>query len=410
MVGFVHPSLVEPGVRRQARSVHNDARILDAALDLADRVGWRGLTVAQVAAEAGLARPTVQARFEDHPAIAAGLWSALVAEPLRDALEGVVNACSQFGSLSAHNLWSALEPFARPAQELRVAAELLIVGRYQPTVGAAIASTLVPELDHWLATQPTPDDAVRAAVRAFGCILAFGLLVEVRRRPAEGVDFSVEMRYVVDAFNNLATPVTLPDAIADHLDRVANFDTGDDDLNDLLHATLEHVATEGYEAATVGHIAASTQHTTGFIFSRYASKRELFLDANRRYSEVASSLNEAFLRSVADRSSAGLAEAVTTRELMRPERRTVMTVALELYRLSWHDHDVAESIDAGYRDVLRQYAERTPEMSPAQHEAWMLMELARGNGPLVLAGLSDTAWDLPYDAVMVPLVEGINPH
>lgn len=33
---------------------------------------------------------------------------------------------------------------------------------------------------------------------------------------------------------------------------------------------------------------------------------------------------------------------------------------------------------------------------------WLVTELARGNGPLVLAGLSDTAWTLPYDVVMNP--------
>lgn len=399
--------LVAP--RRQARSLRNDARILDAALDLADRLGWRGLAVAHVAEVAGLSRPTVQSRFEDRPAIAEGLWSMLVVEPLRGALERVARACTQDGSLTAQTLWSVLEPFAHPTRELRVAAELLIVGRYEPTVGAAIASTLVPELERWL-DPSVRNDGVQAAIRAFACNLALGLLVEVRRHPAEGVDFSVEMANMAAAFNNPATPTALPTTTAFHLDRVANFDTGDDDVNHLLRATLEHVAHHGYEATTIARIAAtSARRTSGFIFSRYASKRDLFLDANRRYTEVASSLNEAFIQSVTAASSAGLAEAVTTRELMRPERRTVMNLSLEVYRLSWHDPEVVHAVDVGYEDIIRHYAAQQPEMTSAQHRAWLLMELARGNGPLVLAGLSDTAWMLPYDVVTVPLIDGTGP-
>lgn len=392
--------------QRQQRSVRNDARILEAALDLADRLGWRALTVARVAEEARVSRPTVMARFADRPAIAVGLWSALVAEPLHDALEEVARVCSLGPSLTATTLWSALEPFVHPNREMRAAAELLLVGRYELSLRAAISSTLVPELDQWLDAGRTQDDAAPAAVRAYAFNLALGLLIEVRRHPAEGLDFTIEMENMAAALSQPAEPIDLPATNARHLDQVANFDTGDDDLNDLLRATLEHVANHGYEAATITHIAADTERTAGFVFSRYSTKRELFLDANRRYSEVASSLNESFLLSVADATSAGVAEAVTTRELMRPERRTVMTVALELYRLSWHDPEVLIAVDAGYEDVLRQHAAQKPDLSPAQNRAWLLMELARGNGPLVLAGLSDTAWSLPFDVVTVPLVEG----
>jgi AcrR family transcriptional regulator len=394
--------------RRQARSVHNDLRILDAALDLTDRAGWKGLNVTQVAEVSGLSRPTVRARFTERPAIAVGLWSMRVVAPLTEALEQVVKACSQHEPLDATTLSAALGPFIHPSRELRAAAELLIVGRYEPTLGAAIATTLVPEIERWLDPRWASDRGVGAARRAFGLILALGLLIEVRRHPAVDVDFSIEMANLATAFSSPVAPAVLPDTTAPHLDRVANFETGDDALDELLHATLEHVAREGYEAATIEHIAASTQRTEGFIFSRYPNKRELFLDANRRYSEVASSLNEAFLRAVAEASSAGLAEAATTRELMRPERRTIMTVSLELYRLSWHDPDVLDAIDAGYEDVIRQHAAQVPEMSSGHHRAWMLLELARGNGPLLLGGLSDIAWNLPYDTVTVPLVDGVS--
>ena len=90
---------------------------------------------------------------------------------------------------------------------------------------------------------------------------------------------------------------------------------------------------------------------------------------------------------------------------MRPERRQIMTVTLETYRLSWHDSDMLAAIDDGYTGILAQFAAQEPSRTPAQIQAWLFTELARGHGPLVLADLSDRAWDLPYQALTQPLID-----
>lgn len=390
------------GRPRQARSVANDARVLDAALRLADEEGWRGLSVARVADTAGVSRTVVLTRFKDRAAIGSGLWSQGLESRLRAALASLMAVCSQEeGELTSEALWEALEPFVRPDRQMRAAAELLLVGRYEPSLASAIEATLAHDIATWLKTGK--GGRGQAAVRAFACSVALGLLIEARRQSLAHLDFDIEITKLAHVLAHPAQPTALPKTRARHLDRVDNFDTGDPDLNTLLRATLEEVAGRGYEAATIDQIVSQTARTVGFAFSRYSNKRELFLDAQSKYSGRAALLNEELIRGVAEAHGIGVAEAVATRELMRPERRHVMNVILEMYRLSWHDREVLATLDAGFEEVFALYREQMPDRSPEQIEAALVMELARGHGPLILAGLSDTAWKLPYDVVTVPL-------
>lgn len=394
------------GRPRQARSVANDERVLDAALHLADEEGWRGLSVTQVADTAGVSRTVVLTRFKDRSAIGAGLWTQSLATRLRSALSILITACSQADqALTAQALSQALEPFARPDRHMRAAAELLLVGRYEPTVALAIEATLAQDVARWLETGRGTRGRSQAAVRAFSCSIALGLLVEARRQPLDHLDLDPEFAKLAAAFAHPAPPAELPKAHARHLDRVDNFDTGNPDLNSLLRATLEEVAAHGYEAATIDQIVRLTTRSTGFLFSRYSNKRELFLDAQAKYSERAALLNEKFIREVATTHGLGIADAVATRELMRPERRQVMTVALEMYRLAWHDPEILATVDAGFEEIFALYRDQMPDRTPPQIEAALVIELARGNGPLILAGLSDTAWKLPFDVVTRPLLD-----
>ena len=392
--------------RRQARSIRNDAAIHDAVVALADADGWQGMSLQRIARAAGLARPSVLTRYRDRSQAAAGTWAARLDEPVREALAGVIDAADASSRTGDGNaLGAAMRPFIDPGPDLRAAAEILLVGRYDPHVRTALEASFVPALDAWLTPVPGTLTPTSAAIRAYLCNVALGLLIETGRHPAAAWDFTREMDQMAHACANPNPDTSLPDAPAPHLDRVDNFDTGDPNLNNLLRAALEEIAARGYEAATIEVIARASGHTPGLVFSRYPSKRDLFLDATRRYQAIAADLNEAYRQAIAERTTLGIAEAITTRELMRPERRRVMTVTLETYRLSWHDPDLLAAIDAGYAGILAQLAAQDPTRTPAQVQAWLVTELARGNGPLVLAGLTDRAWDLPYHVLTQPLID-----
>lgn len=392
--------------RRQARSIRNDAAIHDAVTALADTDGWHGMNLQRVAQAAGLSRPSVLTRYRGRSEAAAATWTERLDAPVRQALAGVIeasDAAAQTGDGSA--LRAAMRPFIDPGQDLRAAAELILVGRYDPMVRSALEASLVPALGAWITPVPGSLTRVGAAIRAYMCSVALGLLIETRRHPAATLDFTLEMDQMARACAQPGADTELPSAPAPHLDRVVNFDTGDANLNDLLRATLEEIGARGYEAATIDVIARASGHTPGLVFSRYASKRELFLDASQRYQANAADLNETYRQAIAERTTLGIAEAITTRELMRPQRRQVMTVTLETYRLSWHNPDMLAAIDDGLVSILAQFAAEEPSRTPAQVQAWLFTELARGNGPLVLGDLSETAWDLPYHVLTQPLID-----
>lgn len=393
-------------VRRQARSIRNDAAIHDAVISLADTEGWQGMNLQRVAQAAGLSRPSVLTRYRGRSEAAAAAWSERLDGPVRHALAVVIEAADTAARSSEGSaLRSAMRPFIDPSQDMRAAAELILVGRYDPMVRAALQASLVPALDTWLTPVPRSLTRVDASIRAYMCSVALGLLLETRRHCAADLDFTLEIDKMARASAEPGKESKLPPAPAPHLDQVINFDTGDANLNDLLRATMEEIGARGYEAATIDVIARASGHTPGLVFSRYTSKRDLFLDASQRYQAIAADLNEAYLQDLAKRTTPGIAEAITTRELMRPERRQIMTVTLETYRLSWHDSDMLAAIDDGYTGILAQFAAQEPSRTPAQIQAWLFTELARGHGPLVLADLSDRAWDLPYHVLTQPLID-----
>lgn len=396
------PSATRP---RQARSIRNDERILDAALALADEVGWAGMSVARVAERAGLSRPAVLDRFAARPQIAAAVWRARLAEPIHSALAAVVDAATPAeGQVDVDSLSRALTAFAVPDEHLRAAAELMLVARYDRRMAAALDKTLTPTLAAWV--NPGRGTAARtaAAIRAYVINLALGLLLEGRRHPLGDLPFQAEFARLADAIAHPAPPVALPRRRPPHLAEINHFDTGDDGVNAVLYATLFEVGSRGFDATTIDLIIKASGRTRGFIFSRFPTKQAIFLDAVQRHTEVSASLFEVYLQALAEKTSEGIAEAVATRELMRPECRLMNTFALELYRLAWHDPGISASMDSGFAPVVADRIAKRPELSPPEARASVVLDIARGHGLLVLAVLCDDAWALPYDVVTVPLL------
>lgn len=390
---------------RQERSVRNDERILDAALALADDTGWAGLSVARVAERAGLSRPAVLDRFAGRPEIAAAVWRYRLAEPVHAALSAVVDAATPpAGGVDADALGRSLMAFAVPDRPLRAAAELILVGRYERRVAGALGKTITPAIAGWVSPGRGAAARTAAAVRAYAINLALGLLLEGRRHALDDLSFSREFALLADALARPAQPVPLPRRRPPHLAEISHFDTGDDGVDAVLYATLFEVGSRGFEATTIDVIIKASGRTRGFIFSRYPTKQAIFLDATQRHSEVSASLFDVYLQALAGQTSEGIADAVATRELMRPECRLMNTFALELYRLAWHDPVVCAAMDAGFAPVIADRIAKRRDLSKAEARASVVMEIARGHGPLVLAVLDEVAWSLPYDVVTVPLL------
>lgn len=390
---------------RQGRAVANDARILDAAESVLADDGWEDTSVLRVAEYSGLSRRAVLSRYGDRAGVAAAVWTQRLSPPVITALEAVVAQSHPSASPNPHALVTALEPFLDPSPTMRAAAEVLIVSSFQPDVHAAMQSTLTAPLTAWLTPSRSGVSRAVAARNGAAIALALGCLVEARAYP-DGIDMEItaDLAQLSSALHSAVTAQRLPADRATYLDAepVVHDDPG---MAAMLGATLRLVGRDGYDAATIDRIAAECGRTSGFIFGHYRHKRDLFLDATARLLAQAEANGFAFQSQIAERTSWGVADATMLREIMRPERRSVRTITLEQYRLSWHDDDVHAAFLAPRATAIKRIMESDPDMTERQARGRAFIGLARGIGYGLLAQLHPDAHGLPHDVVSVPLID-----
>lgn len=392
--------------RRQARSLANDARILDAVVALLDSKGWEETSITGIAAQAGLTHPAVLDRYSDRAAAVVSAWDERIAPGFRGALAAVIAAVDA-QPVDGDTLLEALEYFVYPAPQTRAAAEILMVARYDAALDAAVDQSLGADLRQWLMPVRGRLTRSQAARRGFAVGLALGVLVEARGRiPDVEFDFRPEITNIAAALGSRTFPVRLPVARAEHLFEPPRFDLNDPALESLLAATLAEVGEFGYEAATVKRIASRAGYTTGLIFRRYPNKLALFIDATQRILSNSGVANQEYFIGVAEATSAGIADATGVREFMRPELTHLRTITSEQYRISWHSETMQKTFAAAREDLLVYYMAEAPGISVEQARAKAFLGLARGIGMPLLADLCPAASDLPYDVVSVPLFEG----
>lgn len=386
--------------RPQARATRNDQSVLDAALTLADEIGWSGLVPGRVAEAAGLSRGAVLARHADRSAIGAALWRERIGGPLLDNWARLVEVADA-ATGSGLDLQAAMEPFLHPDQTMRAAAELILVGRYDPAVAEALTETVGDQLASWTTPGRGAINRTRAAQRAFVLGLAHGYLIEARRHHTMDIDLSGELTRLARALATPSAPVRQPTAQAAYLDARVDFGTGEPMVEAVLSATLDLVGKVGYDATTIEAITEAAGYTRSVIFNRYPSKRDLFIDASDRMLEGALALNDEYQERIAATHGIGVAEACLLREFLRPSRDAMRTITFEQIRLSWGDPDLLASIDASL--IEHQHA-LTAELArpPAEMRAMLVTELALGHGIVTLQHLQPAIWQLPLDVVLVP--------
>ena len=391
--------------RRQARSLANDARILDAVVTLLDSKGWEETSITGIAAQAGLTHPAVLDRYSNRAAAVVAAWDERIAADFRRALSALISVVDT-QPVDADSLLDVLDYFVYPTPATRAAAEVLLVARYDTTLAEAVDRSVGSDLQEWLTPTRGRLTRAQAARRGFVIGLAIGTLIESRLRiPEDDFDLTQDVWHIAAALSTRELPTKLPSERAEHLFEPPRFDLQDPALEDLLAATLEEVGEFGFEAATVKRIASRAGYTTGLIFRRYDHKLSLFLDATQRMLAQSGVANQEYQVRIAAATSPGVADATMTREFMRPEHRQLRTIAYEQYRIAWHDPVMQGTFAAAQDEILAYYVSAAPELSLEQARGRTFLAFARGAGMGALADLSSSAADLPYDVVSVPLVE-----
>ena len=394
-----------PQVRRQARSIRNDERILDAATEIAADAGWAGLLPARVADLAGLSHPAVSSRFADRSEIAAAVWRQRLAAPVISNLTSVLEAAGLLspGDADPRKFARAMRPFVQPDIAMRAAAELLVESCFDAGVRLAVHETLGETLAQWLTPVPRRLSKVDAARRSVVTITALGALLEARRQEGETFHLQTEWDRLCAALAAPESIEKLPNVHFEHWDGVFDFDTGDALLDRLLEATRDEIGRNGYEATTIDDIARAAGRTKGLVFSRYPSKKQLFNDTVTRFTKAMYDLNEQAWDQMLEVASSGAAEAVLYRELMRPGREHLRAFSLEQYRLSWHDPDMRASVAHAMSDVIKARMDADPKRPRRELQADVFIGAAQGVGVLLVASLCPDAWSLPYQHFTVPL-------
>jgi len=195
-----------PGIRRQARSIRNDERILGVATEIVATDGWAGLLPARVAERSGLSHPAISARFADRSAIGAGVWRDRLAAPVIARLEAVLDAAGLLdgGDADPQRLAEAMQPFVEPDMIMCAAAEVLVENCFDANVKAAVHDTLGQALEQWLTPVPRKLTKANASRRSFIICTAFGVLLEARREEGARVELQTEW----DRSCATASPIT----------------------------------------------------------------------------------------------------------------------------------------------------------------------------------------------------------
>lgn len=386
---------------RPAHLARNDALIVDAAAALLSDEGWSALTLAGVAQRAGLSVRPVRDRYSDRIQLAHAAWDRVIAPSWSRSMERVLD-CATAGDVPA--LASALAPFLHPDPAHRAAGELLLIAAHDDDVRAVVAAAALRPLEE--ALDPA-QSRTRAAARSYAVMLALGLMLESWRSTAEGVDITTPLTRLAAVLHEPGEPVSLPPDRATHLDEGPVIDTGDSMWDAVLVATLRQVGTRGYEAATVEAIVSEAGCSQSVLFRRYATKSDAFFDATRRMVGAAMELNVAYQQRVATEHSPGIAEAVMMREFMRAGREVERIISLEQYRLAWHDEQLRAAVAAEQAPVQAAYLASLSHISEDEAQARLHLELAIGMGTVLLSQLVPASWHLPYDAITVPLIDGV---
>ena len=88
-------------------------------------------------------------------------------------------------------------------------------------------------------------------------------------------------------------------------------------------------------------------------------------------------------------------------------REIERVIGLEQYRLTRHHEQLRADVEAEQAAVQSAYLESLAHLPQAEARARLHLELAMGMGTVLLSQLVVNSWQLPYDVITVPLIDGV---
>jgi AcrR family transcriptional regulator len=386
--------------------LRNDQRILDAGVAVLAEAGWPGFSLLAVSKSARLSLRPLQDRFTNRPAMAVALWRHRLGPHLSEGLGDALKAAGLLNEPADSKEFKLVaERFLHPNAELQAAAELMIQALFNADVRGAVEGDVGALVTDWTLPQRGGLSRSKGAQRAFVLSLMLGLMLTHRRPGYDDVDLSPSLEALLVALSQPSSPTRLPTARTRHIGELMEFPELGDVHALLLQSTLLEVGAHGFFDSTVSDIVYGAGVSEGFLFARYATKLDLFLDAVSRQVVYATHENERYQKLMRERHGMGIAEAMIIREFQRPEFARDRGFGFEVHRTAWHHKDVRVMVMRTAEEAA--LAERTAELLTGHAKdpgAMMIWEIAIGLGVAYLPVLNPEVWLLPYNVVTVPFL------
>ena len=384
----------------QARINRNTELLLDASIAVLARDGWSRFTLAHVARQSGLSKKAAHDRVRTRSELAAAAWQARIAPMLSTKLNELALALAESrATTNIAPVMLAILAFALPGTAELAAAELLVVAPFESDLNEVVNDNFKQTLLALItpSDQLTAEDATR---NAYVISLALGLLMFNRFT-------NLNLPNMLEICEH-RLPVLLADDPAQDLPYVPSAETGtipvldesDESLNRVLTATVELIGQRGFENVAVAEIAAHAGFSEGFIFSRYKTKIDLFMDAANRLLAGNLARAAAHRQNLATQYDSDTANYLSFVDFMRPEHALVRSIALQQAQLAWHNKPLRDA----NTEIIAAHFEKIEGINFEDHPQWPITVLSQSArlGLRLISSFEPAVWQLPHTVVLAP--------
>ena len=317
---------------RSAQSVRRDGEILDAALEEVVQSGVDQLGMHPVARRVGVTAGAIYARHETPDELAVAVWADRCGPETLQLIDDCLAV-----ALGHRDGGDLVERAVSATPAVRAGLEMLAIARRRPDLTEVMQPEVLDRLD-WESRDPRE----RARI-AFLVGIVWGIVLHDNVSDVEPDVWRLAMALINRA---LATDTELPDGEwqPEVGDRITSR-TGDALRDALVDSAAAVIGQVGLQSTTVSRVGRRAGLTAGAVYTQYASKDDLLIDAIRVLLDEAVTDNRPLTDRTVDRIEMGNVAAHLLTRGGGEKRRPWLRFRLEAYIAASHRRDLAAVLD-----------------------------------------------------------------
>ena len=317
---------------RSAQSVRRDGEILDAALEEVVQSGVDQLGMHPVARRVGVTAGAIYARHETPDELAVAVWTDRCGPETLQLIDDCLAV-----ALGHRDGGDLVERAVSATPAVRAGLEMLAIARRRPDLTEVMQPEVLDRLD-WESRDPRE----RARI-AFLVGIVWGIVLHDNVSDVEPDIWRLAMVLINRA---LATDTELPDGEwqPEVGDRITSR-TGDALRDALVDSAAAVIGQVGLQSTTVSRVGRRAGLTAGAVYTQYASKDDLLIDAIRVLLDEAVTDNRPLTDRTVDRIEMGNVAAHLLTRGGGEKRRPWLRFRLEAYIAASHRRDLAAVLD-----------------------------------------------------------------